>query len=977
MAVVGSARVLVTPDFSSFGGLLKTGVLAGLASLGPGLAPAVGILGAVPGLALAGGSALGVLKLGFGGISDALKATSAAGGAAAKSAAADAASQISSANQIASANQAVTDAIRNQAAAQRQAAASATSDSQAIISAQKAVTASQLALTAARKDALATLQQLTDAQADNNLSVRQAQLDLQQAQIDANKTLLNPNSTNLQNQQAQLAVAEAQQKVVEAQQKQVSGASDLATAQKNGIDNSTQVVAAQQKEADAVQSLANAQAKAASDALNSQDSLVSASEAVASALRAQQLAYAQAASAAQSAGASGGAATKALSAAQQALVNELKSLEPAYDRLKVAVQNAFLPGVIQGIKDAATSMGILQTGLVGTGTALGTTFQNLGALLGSPAFKRDLPGLFDTTNGFLAKLGDAAVHSVDLFKNIAVAAEPLLTKLGGWIDDVFTRWDKDTTGIVNQDKLKKFFNETINVFQQLGSIGDSVFGILKDLIAPFFGISTTELGGLASALKDIKTYLDGIPPEQLKNVEIFLAALVGAAKLAPSIKLIGPALGALTGPVGLIAAAVAGVGFALYKLDPAFKTFVNNAVTDVKTGQWQKLADSITQPFSTNFKKAFGSNDPQSALGNTKTFKDGTTNNLKSLYSDIGAKTSDLVKNFAKDWQQAFGPNGSGTQMIAEFKKDIGPIFQDVVKIVDDTVTLIDAIWDRFGKYITNYIFNSLTDTLKVVRGIFDLLAGLFDLIVDILTGKWGKLWSDLGEIVKGFKEIIVGLLDGLKNELSTEFQIIASAVSAVWDKIWSELSGPVSTAFDAVATFITKTVPTQFTKALNSVDGAITGFVSTELTNMENFGKDIVNYIVKGIENAPANIGNALKGLLKGAAGSLGKLGGDLLGAAGIPGAAEGGVVTKPTLVMVGEGGEKEYIVPQSKLAAFVNAVSSKNNTSLNQKVPTASTGKQKAGLTINIEKQIIQTPTDVAMVNAATEMAVRLAGN
>lgn len=45
-------------------------------------------------------------------------------------------------------------------------------------------------------------------------------------------------------------------------------------------------------------------------------------------------------------------------------------------------------------------------------------------------------------------------------------------------------------------------------------------------------------------------------------------------------------------------------------------------------------------------------------------------------------------------------------------------------------------------------------------------------------------------------------------------------------------------------------------------------------------------------------------------------------------PRMAEGGVVTKPTLALIGEGNEEEYIVPQSKLASFV---SSQSNSSVN----------------------------------------------
>jgi phage-related protein len=46
------------------------------------------------------------------------------------------------------------------------------------------------------------------------------------------------------------------------------------------------------------------------------------------------------------------------------------------------------------------------------------------------------------------------------------------------------------------------------------------------------------------------------------------------------------------------------------------------------------------------------------------------------------------------------------------------------------------------------------------------------------------------------------------------------------------------------------------------------------------------------------------------------------------LPFFAEGGIVTKPTLGMVGEGGESEAIIPLSKLDKFINGGGGKNVT-------------------------------------------------
>ena len=76
--------------------------------------------------------------------------------------------------------------------------------------------------------------------------------------------------------------------------------------------------------------------------------------------------------------------------------------------------------------------------------------------------------------------------------------------------------------------------------------------------------------------------------------------------------------------------------------------------------------------------------------------------------------------------------------------------------------------------------------------------------------------------------------------------------------------------------------------EGLRRAGGAITGFIMGLIPDVG----DLVDGIVGGAKSAA-------KGLLKSV----------------IPGFAAGGIVTRPTLAMVGEGGESEAIIPLSKL--------------------------------------------------------------
>jgi phage-related protein len=82
---------------------------------------------------------------------------------------------------------------------------------------------------------------------------------------------------------------------------------------------------------------------------------------------------------------------------------------------------------------------------------------------------------------------------------------------------------------------------------------------------------------------------------------------------------------------------------------------------------------------------------------------------------------------------------------------------------------------------------------------------------------------------------------------------------------------------------------------------------------------RGIVNSILNGISNAMGAVVSAINNVIQGANRALAKLKMPQIPSLPqprIPRFAEGGVVDGPTLAMVGEGSEREYIIPESKMA-------------------------------------------------------------
>lgn len=117
------------------------------------------------------------------------------------------------------------------------------------------------------------------------------------------------------------------------------------------------------------------------------------------------------------------------------------------------------------------------------------------------------------------------------------------------------------------------------------------------------------------------------------------------------------------------------------------------------------------------------------------------------------------------------------------------------------------------------------------------------------------------------------------------------------WRSNWDKAGNFVFTVFKNV----TGAVVTVFAAITGTIRGVIAGAFSFA-GNMFNEWIVALNNILKGLKSIPF-LGLSLLPLLK---------------PIKIPKFAEGGIVTKPTLAMVGEGGEPEYIIPKSKLKAL-----------------------------------------------------------
>lgn len=405
-------------SFASRIPLVKWGLLAGgaystiapLTALAGSLGQLFGLLGAVPGLAITAGAALGTLVLGFGGVGSALKAAW-DGQAKAGQDAAKATKQASAGTeQVHAAEQQLTDAHKRQ-------------------------TRAETDLTRARGKAREELAKMRQEARDAANAEADASLSLRQARVELDKVRRGPH-TNLELDQAKQAVRDAEEEARKSGAARERISKRVAHAD---LEHMPAMVAARRRVQDADAAVAKAE---------------------------HGVARAHEQTAQQAAAASGSAATLAtamnkLSPAGQHFVRWAESrLFPVFRNLRAHASAGLLPGVERGTNAALKNVPVWERAIDRVSAALGRGAEAQGRFLGQRSTGQDLDKMFASSARTIDQASTASIHWERGLLNVGVAARPLVDWLGRMdvhLSRVFEHWAQ---GGRESGKLERFFKRT-------------------------------------------------------------------------------------------------------------------------------------------------------------------------------------------------------------------------------------------------------------------------------------------------------------------------------------------------------------------------------------------------------------------------------------------------------------------------------------------------------------------------------------
>lgn len=189
-----------------------------------------------------------------------------------------------------------------------------------------------------------------------------------------------------------------------------------------------------------------------------------------------------------------------------------------------------------------------------------------------------------------------------------------------------------------------------------------------------------------------------------------------------------------------------------------------------------------------------------------------------------------------------------------------------------------------------------------------DKIKQAFGIVVDVIK-----------KAASAYKSIFIDPVLSLGKKVLTFYK-------SAWGKIFEIVKEPFSKAWNFISNNFLKPIQDQVRSVIENISNGwkrLGDILLAPFRGALNAIKPILNSVLGGVEGLINGMINAINRLIKGANKISAVVKGPqipLIPTVNFPRFAEGGVVNGPTTAIVGEGGEREYIIPESKAAGFAS---------------------------------------------------------
>lgn len=199
-------------------------------------------------------------------------------------------------------------------------------------------------------------------------------------------------------------------------------------------------------------------------------------------------------------------------------------------------------------------------------------------------------------------------------------------------------------------------------------------------------------------------------------------------------------------------------------------------------------------------------------------------------------------------------------------------------------------VWPKLKELFSN-VWNGMRLFLTpILSGIFINISA----VLGFIKGAWNDTWNAIKDLLKLVWDGIVDIIRLAWDIVSGVFKVALDLLTGHWSDAWKHMKELLSNIWNDIKQLFS-----------NFVDNAL------------NFGKNLVMAVAHGIEGAIGAVISAAKRVVDAIKSifSTAPTAPSINAPSNIPAYAEGGRVDRPTIALIGEGGEPEYVIPESKL--------------------------------------------------------------
>ena len=192
-------------------------------------------------------------------------------------------------------------------------------------------------------------------------------------------------------------------------------------------------------------------------------------------------------------------------------------------------------------------------------------------------------------------------------------------------------------------------------------------------------------------------------------------------------------------------------------------------------------------------------------------------NRIKSVFTEFGQHITDKLNSLGFDFENF----GEVVKAIWEgFCNVLAPIiegvFNNIAIFIETTLNVITGVFDLFVSLFTGDwsgawdavkgIFESVWNGLKeYISNILNTIKGVADAFLGLFGTSWDEVWNSIKttfeNIWNGIVSFFSGILDGIVNTVTTVWTAISTTISDVLTGIWNTFSNIFTTIRDFVST--------------------------------------------------------------------------------------------------------------------------------------------------------------------------------